>query len=78
MSLEKTKTSRVSSGDTTYIEILTLHPFEMQLIKAIRHKWRFGDIVIMARDGLPYRLRRVEEFIDLTKPDVLFDSVNMV
>jgi len=54
-----------TKNDTTIIEILTLHPQEMELIKAIRHRWRFGEIVILVRNGLPYRLKRVTEFIDL-------------
>lgn len=53
------------SNDTSVIEIIDLHPQEMELLKAIRKNWRYGEIVIMVRDGLPYRLRRVTEFIDL-------------
>ena len=45
--------------------IIELHPQEMQLIKAIRNNWRFGEITIIVRNGIPYRLKRVEEFIDL-------------
>ena len=52
-------------NDTTIIEVTELHPFELQLLKSIRHKWRFGEIRILVRDGIPYRLKRVEEFIDL-------------
>lgn len=53
-------------NDSAQIEIINLHPQEIQLIKSIRHNWRFGEIVILTRNGLPYRLRRVTEFIDLT------------
>lgn len=45
--------------------IIELHPKEIELIRALRHNWRFGEITIMVRDGLPYRLKRVQEFIDL-------------
>jgi hypothetical protein len=48
-----------------------LHPYEMQLIKAIRNKWKFGEMTIMSRNGLPYRIKRVEEFIDLTDPNMV-------
>ena len=51
-------------GDTT-IEIITLHPNEMALIRSIRTQWKFGEVTILVRDGLPYRMRRVTEFIDL-------------
>lgn len=52
------------ASDST-IELITLHPTEMQLLKSLRDKWRFGEVVILMRDGLPYRLKRVTEFIDL-------------
>jgi hypothetical protein len=45
--------------------IIELHPKEIQLIKALRNNWRFGEVTILVRDGLPYRLKRVQEFIDL-------------
>lgn len=56
--------------DTAQIEIMTLHPYEMQLLRAIREKWRFGEMTIQARNGLPFRILRVQEFIDLTKDSV--------
>ena len=54
------------SSDTT-IEIIELLPQEVDLIQSIRKNWRFGEVVIMVRDGVPYRLKRVTEFIDLGK-----------
>ena len=53
------------NNDTTQIEIMHHHPNEIQLIKAIRNQWRFGDITIKVRDGLPFRMVRVQEFIEL-------------
>jgi len=50
------------ANDTTVI--VDLHSYELQLIKAIREKWRFGEITILVRDGLPYRIKRVQEFDD--------------
>lgn len=47
--------------------IIELHPQEIQLIKAIRKNWRYGEVTILVRDGIPYRLKRVQEFIDLDK-----------
>lgn len=35
---------------------------ERELILYIRHKFRYGEIVIQARDGEPYRIRKVTEF----------------
>lgn len=55
-----------SNNDTTIIEIIDLAPQEMELIKAFRNHWRFGEVVVQVRDGLPYRLRRVVEFYDLS------------
>lgn len=42
-----------------------LHPFEHRLILAIRYKYRFSDVVIKTRHGLPYRLVLTERFEDL-------------
>lgn len=52
-------------SDTTIIEIVELTQKEVELIKAIRHRWRFGELTLMVRDGQPYRMRRVTEFNDL-------------
>ena len=54
-----------TAQDTSYIEVITLHPQELQLIKSLRNNWRFGEVVIIMRDGIPTRLKRVTEFIDL-------------
>lgn len=53
-----------TKNDTT-IEILELHPTELQLINNLRTKFRFGEVTIIMRDGLPFRLRRITEFADL-------------
>lgn len=62
-------TSPTVTADTVITEIIELHPQEIELIKAIRNKWRYGEITILARNGLPYRMVRVQEFINLDKPD---------
>ena len=64
------KPLQTRTNDTTLIEIMTLHQNEMQLIKAIRNNWRFGEVVIKVRDGLPYRLVRVQEFISLDGKEI--------
>ena len=56
---------RTKMNDTAVIEIISLHPNEMQLLRAMRNQWRFGDMTIKVRDGLPVRIVRVQEFIGL-------------
>ena len=46
-------------------EIIALHPAELDLIKKLRKQFRFGDITIKMKDGLPMRLMRITEFADL-------------
>ena len=53
------------TNDTSIIEIVTLHPSEIQLLRAIRNHLRFGEITIKVRDGLPVRMVRIQEFVDL-------------
>ena len=53
--------------DTSFIQIVSLHPQEVQLLNSLRNNWRFGEITILMREGLPYRLRRIMEFIDLNE-----------
>ena len=55
----------MSSNNDTTIEIIDLYPQEMELIKALRNVWRFGDVTIKMKDGIPYRLVRTMEFIEL-------------
>lgn len=60
------KTKNLENSDTSVIEIVELRPEEVQLIKALRHNWRFGDVTIRMRDGVPFRLVRIQEFMDLS------------
>ncbi len=53
-----------NSSDTV-IEIVELHPNELQLLNNLRKTFRFGEITIIMRDGLPVRLRRITEFAEL-------------
>jgi hypothetical protein len=43
-----------------------LHPNELALVLALR-KYPYGEIVIMMRDGVPQRFKKVEIFEDLNK-----------
>ena len=54
-----------TTSDTT-IEILELHPSEVHLLKVLRGSLPFGEVTIKMRDGLPVRLVRVQEFVDLS------------
>jgi hypothetical protein len=55
----------MSSNNDSTIGIIELYPQELELLKALRYRWRFGDVVIKVKDGLPYRLVRTQEFIEL-------------
>lgn len=52
-------------SDTTVIEILELHPQEVELLRHLRTRFKFGEITIIMRDGLPARVKRITEFGDL-------------
>lgn len=45
--------------------ILKLHPREVALLLALRHKFPFGDVVIKMKDGVPMRISKAWEFDDL-------------
>ena len=49
----------------TVIKILELHPREMELLRLLRTRFRFGDINIVMKDGVPFRLKRITEFADI-------------
>lgn len=44
------------------IELGELRSEEIELIHYIREKYRYGEIIIQVRDGIPYRIRKVTEF----------------
>ena len=58
------QTRQNNTTDTT-IELIELHRSEVELLHALRRNWRYGEVTIVMRDGLPVRLKRVSEFIDL-------------
>ena len=53
-----------NQSNDSVIEILELHKQEVELLRNLRTKYRFGDITIIVRDGLPVSIKRITE-IDL-------------
>jgi len=53
------------ADDTTVI--IELHPYEINLLNAMRNKFKFGKLEVLVRDGLPMRIERAVESIDLTR-----------
>ena len=51
-------------NDTVDIEIINLHPKELALIYRLRSQFQYGEVTILMRDGLPFRLRKVTEFAE--------------
>lgn len=41
---------------------MELHPLEVELIKAIREKYKWGEIIIECREGLPQRVAKTTVF----------------
>lgn len=50
--------------------IIDLHPKEVALLLALRHKFPFGDVTIKMKDGVPMRISKAYEFDDLTPPSI--------
>jgi Holliday junction resolvase-like predicted endonuclease len=49
-------------NNDTVIEILELHRNELQMLRDMRTRFKFGEITIIMRDGLPVRWKRITEF----------------
>ena len=47
-------------------ELGKLHPKEIELIQLMRMRFRHGELVIIMRDGIPWRIMKGFEFTDLT------------
>ena len=63
MLLEDTmQTDSFRNSDTTIIEIVELHLNEISLLKDLRKRFRFGEVTIIMKDGLPVRWKRITEF----------------
>lgn len=55
-------------GNDTAIEIIELHKNEIELIHGLRKRFRFGEVIILMRDGLPVRWKQVTIFGDPDNP----------
>ena len=55
----------MNQSNDSVIEILELHPSEVELLKNLRTRFKFGEVTIVMRDGVPQRLKRVTEFAEL-------------
>ena len=54
----------------------SLRPEEVILILALRNKFRFGEVNVSMRDGIPQRLLKVELFVDLKEKNTqIVDSM---
>lgn len=47
---------------------MELHPVEQELILRIRKKFRYGEVTVETRDGLPYRIGRTISYERLDVP----------
>lgn len=43
---------------------MRVHPLEEQLLKMLRQRWRFGEVIVLMRDGLPRRILKAYESED--------------
>lgn len=53
---------RINQSNDTVIEIVELHPNEVWMLRDMRIRFKFGEITIIMRDGLPVRWKRITEF----------------
>lgn len=61
MSSERSSTT----ASVTEHVIFELHPKEIELLRLIREKIRYGEITIKTRDGLPFRVVETVQVHDL-------------
>jgi len=45
--------------------VIELHEKEIALILSLRHKFKYGDVTIIMRDGVPQRIQQAIIFDDL-------------
>lgn len=45
---------------------MSLHPREAQLIKLIRDRFKWGEITIETKEGLPFRMMKAHDWTMLT------------
>ena len=52
----------MNQSNDTLIEILELHSNEISMIRDMRNRFKFGEVTIIMREGLPVRWKRITEF----------------
>lgn len=62
---QKNLKKKKNEDEITLEDLGDLHPREIQLIYYIRNRFRFGDLVIQTRDGLPFRIAKSIEYQSL-------------
>lgn len=60
----QTPQHRETDSKPTQESLGKLHDREVQLLNWLRTRWRFGEVTIMVRDGVPYRAIRAFESKD--------------
>ena len=53
---------------------MELHPNEVELISIIRNRTRFGELLIVTKDGLPQRIQRTVTYMSLNVDNNTFDD----
>jgi len=53
---------------------MELHPNEVELINIIRNRTRFGEVLIVTKDGLPQRVQRTVTYMSLNVDNRTFDD----
>ena len=55
---------------------MLLHPNEVELIQLIRGRARYGEILIVTKDGLPQRIRRTVTYFSCNVDNEPLDEYN--
>lgn len=45
---------------------MSLHPKEAHLIKLIRERFQWGDVLIETKEGLPFRMKKASSWTIIT------------
>ena len=49
--------------------MMELHPKEANLIKLIRNRFKWGEVVVECRDGLPYRMMKAFDWTKISSEE---------
>jgi hypothetical protein len=61
---QKTNSQNLNKKEITLESLGQLHQKEIELLYWIRNRFRWGELVIQVRDGLPFRISRAVEYQD--------------